>query len=63
MDKLQEKMIHLAIKRYKTIYPCSSKSDLSQCFTTAGPALLFWFNTEDHSTKLIKAEKGIIQLS
>ncbi|KMQ51790.1 hypothetical protein CHISP_1286 [Chitinispirillum alkaliphilum] len=63
MDKLKEKMIRRAVKRYKHIYPCGEKNQLSQCFTTMGNTILFWFNTKDHTTKLITSKDGKIQVS
>jgi len=53
MEKLKREMIRRARRRYKNIYPCGHKKDFTECFTTYGNEISFWFNTEDHSTKLI----------
>lgn len=48
-------MIFKAIEMYKEIYPCASKLDLVDCFTTEGDTVLFWFNTSDESTHVLTA--------
>ncbi len=53
MEKLKQEMIRRARIRYKNIYPCGQKKDLGECFTTWGDEISFWFNTDDHSTRLI----------
>jgi hypothetical protein len=50
------KLINQAIMIYKKIYPCGNKRNLFDCFTQIGNSILFWFNTEDHSTHLLKAK-------
>lgn len=57
MDKLKQQMIRRAQKSYKVIYPCGDKECFSDCFTTMGDRIIFWFNTEDHSTKLITVKR------
>lgn len=53
MNELKNKLIITAQEIFKIIYPCGGKRDLNDCFTIIGNKLLFWFNTEDHSTHLI----------
>jgi len=53
MNELKQKMILEAMEKYKTIFPCGNKTDLTDCFTLMGNLLVFWFNTEDHSTHLL----------
>jgi hypothetical protein len=50
---LEQKMIEKAIKKYGKIFPCVTKSNLNECFTVEGSKLVFWFNTEDHSTQAL----------
>jgi len=53
MEELKKNLIRQARSRYKRIYPCGCKKYLSECFTTYGNELSFWFNTEDRSTRLL----------
>ncbi len=54
MSKREKKLIKRAIKDYKTIYPCGHFDEFSKCFTEIKDELVFWFNTEDGSTHIIK---------
>lgn len=56
MNKVKINLIIQAISKYKKIYPCGNKRNLFDCFTEIDNNLLFWFNTEDHSTHLLTAE-------
>jgi len=53
MEQLKRSMIRQARRKYKDIYPCGTKRSFSECFTSYGDELSFWFNTSDHSTRLI----------
>lgn len=53
MSELQKKLIQRAIEQYNHIYPCSNRTDLSDCFTVYGGKTVFWFNTEDDSTHVL----------
>lgn len=55
MDEIKDYMIFQATQLYKEIYPCRSKTDLSDCFTTEGNQVFFWFNTSDESTHVLIA--------
>jgi hypothetical protein len=55
MNEIKKKMIQAAKDRYKVIYPCSSKDELGECFTTENNTVMFWFNTEDKSTHVLTA--------
>lgn len=48
-------MIVKATEMYRVIYPCSSKMELGECFTTEGNLVIFWFNTSDESTHVMTA--------
>jgi len=54
MNELKHKMIRQAVERYSAIFPLMSRKDLRDCFTTEGNMLLFWFNTADESTHVLK---------
>ncbi len=53
-------MIFKATQLYKEIYPCRSKTELGDCFTTEGNLVLFWFNTSDESTHVLTSSIEVI---
>ncbi len=53
MNEMKMQMIFKARETFKTIYPCGNKTSFTDCFTTMGNNLVFWFNTEDNSTHLL----------
>jgi hypothetical protein len=53
MNQLKRKMIQRALKTHKRIFPCSSRSDLGECFTQLDDRVLFWYNTEDKTTHVM----------
>ena len=53
MHELKTRLISQAQQTFQTIYPCGNKVELFDCFTQMGNLLVFWFNTEDHSTHLL----------
>lgn len=56
MGEIRERMIQRAMMQYGAICPLQDKASFSDCFTCENRTLIFWFNTEDQSTRLI-AEK------
>jgi hypothetical protein len=48
------RLLKRAKKKYGKIYPIRRKLFLCQCFTIMGKDLVLWFNTEDHSTHILK---------
>lgn len=58
MDKTKESLINKAYRMYKTIYPCGRRRSFADCFTYYGNKILFWFDTEDHSTHMLTGEIG-----
>jgi hypothetical protein len=54
MNNIKKKLINKAIQKYRKIFPCGNQKDISDCFTQIGNDILFWFNTEDESTHLLK---------
>lgn len=50
MDLQRKNLIEKATATYKKIYPCGTTGSFSECFTVYKNHLLFWFDTEDHST-------------
>lgn len=58
MDRLKFDLIRKALRAYKRIYPCGTRNSFSECFTFQDDNLLFWFDTEDHSTHLLVENIG-----
>jgi hypothetical protein len=56
VNELRTRLIEQARNRHKRIYPCANQADFEECFTITGNRLMFWFNTEDHSTHLVVAD-------
>jgi len=54
MDDLKLKLILQAKKLFNHIYPCGNKESFYECFTINEKNLVFWFNTKDHSTHMLK---------
>jgi hypothetical protein len=53
MNELKKKMIETARSKHPQIYPCASGETLEDCFTIEDNTVIFWYNTEDHSTHLL----------
>ena len=51
-------IVEKARRQYKQIYPCHSRQDLGDCFTMENNRIMFWFNCEDRSTRVLTAELG-----
>lgn len=56
MSDIERRMIRQAERKYKKIFPCCHKESFSECFTRVENRVLFWFNTEDHSTHVLSKE-------
>jgi hypothetical protein len=56
MNQMKLHLISKARELYSEIHPCTNRADLSECFTTEGDLLIFWFNTSDSSTHVMSAE-------
>jgi hypothetical protein len=56
MDVARKKkeLIARAVRDYEDIMPCAMKNSLDECFTVEREAIYFWFNTRDHTTRIIK---------
>jgi hypothetical protein len=55
MNELKKQMIAQAQSRHRCIFPCYSCSSLEDSFTVENGKVIFWYNTEDHSTHLVVA--------
>ncbi|HMB01267.1 MAG TPA: hypothetical protein VKS21_09805 [Spirochaetota bacterium] len=60
MNKEKYRMIRKAVSRWKHIYPCSGLANFENCFTTMGNKLIFWFNTDDHSTHVLIKKAPVV---
>jgi hypothetical protein len=59
MNEREMRLYQQAIAKHHTIYPCRQKKTFQECFTISGGRLLFWYNTEDHSTHIMIDEVGV----
>ena len=53
MGEEKIELIQLAYRRYKNIEPCGTQESFAECFTKSDDELMFWFNTEEGSTRLV----------
>ena len=56
MGTLKEQLIANAISQHRKIFPCVGRHSLEDCFTFEKGRIVFWFNTEDHSTHMMLAD-------
>ena len=56
MEKIKEELIKEAIKKFKKIKPCLRHEDFSNSFTKYGNSIIFWFNTEDQTTRVLTSK-------
>lgn len=53
LRKYRSEMINEALSKYQTIEPCAGLSSFDDCFRRYGDNMVFWFNTEDQSTRAV----------
>ena len=53
MDEIKQVMINEAIEKHGKIYPCERSKIFENSFTQEGDMLIFWFNDESGSTRII----------
>ena len=59
MEQIKQSMIDEAIEKYSKIYICDGKT-LEKSFTQEGDLLIFWFNINTGSTKVVTRNiKGV----
>ena len=51
---MKQELMARAIGRFGTIFPCGSKSSFDDCFFIDENHLVFWFDTHDNSTHLVR---------
>ncbi len=55
MSKEKIELILLASSMHEKIKPCGNCKTYSDCFTKLDDELLFWFDTEEGSTRMVKS--------
>lgn len=55
MSAIKTNLIEKALNLHKRIYPCRGRYSLEDCFTFEKGRVIFWFNTDDHSTHMLVA--------
>ena len=53
---MEERLVRMAVRKNKAIYPCGQKTGFASCFTRDRGRMLFWYNTIDHSTHVVCAK-------
>jgi len=53
MENLKQELRQEAEEKHGKIYPSGHHENLDQCYTEAEGKLLFWFNVEDKTTKML----------
>jgi hypothetical protein len=56
MEQIKQTLIERAINKYGVIKPCGEKKSIDDCFTIHSNQILFWFNDEMDSTKVLMHE-------
>jgi hypothetical protein len=56
LEKIKELLIQKATNEHKNISPCLRHEDFSNSFTIFENKVIFWFNTEDGSTRALVSE-------
>ena len=54
MSEEKIELIQLAFRKYENITPCGKRESFAECFTRLDDELMFWFNTEEGSTHMVK---------
>ena len=57
MDNNKEELLKKAMALHGKIEPTRTRRTLEECFTTEDSKLIFWFNDETGTTKVLVKEK------
>lgn len=55
--KIRKEIIKEAQKKYSEIVPCGLKKSFDECFDVLDGTVVFWFNTKDKNTHLLRYKK------
>jgi hypothetical protein len=58
MDNSKEELLRKAMALHGRIEPTSTRRTLEECFTTEDSKLIFWFNDETGTTKVLVQEES-----
>jgi hypothetical protein len=58
MDNSKEELLNKAVAIHGRIEPTCTRKTLEECFTTEDSKLIFWFNDETGTTKVLIQEKS-----
>jgi len=53
MNETKERLKKIAVEKHGKIFPVGRHTNIDDCFTYYGDKILFWFNDQDASTKMI----------
>jgi len=57
MDSSKEELLKKAVSLHGKIVPPQTRRSLEECFTTEESKLIFWFNDETGTTKVLIKEQ------
>ena len=57
MDDSREELLRKAVALHGRIQPTRTRKSLEECFTTEDSKLIFWFNDETGTTKVLIKEE------
>ena len=57
MDNSGEELLRKAVALHGRILPTRTRKSLEECFTTEDSKLIFWFNDETGTTKVLIKEE------
>ncbi len=55
MGAIKERLIAKAVEDFSRIYPVADTGDFENCFTYHKNNIVFWFNTTDNSTHVVRS--------
>jgi hypothetical protein len=58
MDNNKEELLKKAMALHGKIEPTRTRRTLEECFTTEDSKLIFWFNDENGTTKVLVQEQS-----
>jgi hypothetical protein len=56
MKELKEQLKREAVEKHGKIYPSGDRKVLDDCFTISENKILFWFNLDNETTKVLIRE-------
>jgi hypothetical protein len=58
MDNIQEELLREAVQLHGRIEPTRTRRTFEECFTVEDSKIIFWFNDESGTTKVLVRERS-----